>query len=144
MTILDSTATALLTYATHSFAACGIALIAARLLRRPQDRDVVWKTALLAPIATTAIAMTLSAGGARSPFIDLATLARRASPTKLPGRLVRVRVLREGDVSRVDRWFSDPVTTALSTGALAVALLVVGAASTRLIVRRRRLARAVG
>ena len=144
MPIIDSAATALLTYAAHSFAACGIALLAARLIRRPQDRDVVWKTALVAPIATTAIAMTLSARGVRSPFVDLGELARRASPTKLPGRHVQIRVLREGDASRVDRWFSDPVTTALSTGALAVALLVVGAAATRLLVRRRRLAHAVG
>ena len=144
MPIIDAAATALLTYAAHGFAACGLALFAARFLRRPHDRDIVWKAALVAPIATTAIAITLSAQGAPSPFVDLGELARRASPAQLPGRLVRIRVLREGDASRVDRWFSDPVTTALSAGALAVALLVVGAASTRLIVRRRRLAHAVG
>jgi beta-lactamase regulating signal transducer with metallopeptidase domain len=143
MPIVDSTATALLTYAVHSVTACGIALLAGRFIRRPQDRDLVWKAALTAPIATTAIAITLSAQGAQSPFVDLGELARQASPARLPGRQVRIRVLRDGDTSRVDRWFSDPVTTALSTGALAVALLVVVAASTRLMVRRRRLAHAV-
>lgn len=143
MPIIDVVATALLTYAAHSFAACGVALLAAKLVRRPHDRDIIWKAALIAPIATTAIAITLSARGARSPFVDLGVLARRASPTELPGRQVRIRVLREGGASHVDRWFSDPVTTALSSGALAVALLVMGTASARLIIRRRRLAHAV-
>jgi hypothetical protein len=144
MPIIDSAATALLTYAAHSFTACGLALLAARFLRRPQDRDVVWKTALVAPIATTAIALALSARGARGPFIDLGELARHASPTTLPGRKVGIRVLRDGHVSRVDRWFSDPVTSALSNSAITIALLLMGTASTRLMLRRRRLARAVG
>ena len=144
MPIIDAAATALLTYAAHGFAACAVALITARFIRRPHDRDIVWKAALIAPIATTAISITLSVQGARSPFVDLGALARWASPTQLPGRQVHIRVLREGDASQVDRWFSDPVTTALSIGALAAALLVVGAASTRLIGRRRRLAHAVG
>jgi len=144
MPIIDSAATALLTYAGHSFAACGLALIAARFIRRPHDRDILWKAALIAPVATTAIAITLSAQGARSPFVDLGVVARRASPTRLPGRQVRIRVLRDGVTSRVDRGFSDPVTTVLSTGALAIALVAAGVAASRLVVRRRRLALAVG
>jgi beta-lactamase regulating signal transducer with metallopeptidase domain len=143
MPILDTTATAVLTYAAHSFAACGMALLAARLIRRPQDRDIVWKAALVAPIATTAIAITLSARGVRSPFVDLGVLVRQASPAKLPRREVQIRVLRDGDAKRVDRWFSDPVTSVLSGGALALAVLVVGISSTRLIIRRRRLAHTV-
>lgn len=143
MPVIDTAATAILTYAAHSFAACGLALIGARLIRRPQDRDVIWKAALLVPIVTTTIAITASANGAGSPFVDLGAVARQASPTRLPARKVRIRVLRDGDASRVDRWFTDPVTSALSGGAVAFALLVVGVASTRLIVRRRHLAGAV-
>jgi hypothetical protein len=143
MPVIDTAATALLTYAVHSFAACGIALLGARLLRRPHDRDIVWKAALVAPILTTAIAIGLSARGARGPFVDLGLLVRHASPTKLPGRAVHIRVLRDGDTARVDRWFSDPVTLALSSSALALALLIVGVASTQAVIRRRRLADAV-
>jgi beta-lactamase regulating signal transducer with metallopeptidase domain len=143
MPVIDTVATALLTYAAHSFAACSIALLAARLVRRPQDRDIIWKAALIAPIVTATIAITLSANGARSPFVDLGDLARRASPARLPERRVLIRVIRDGDARRTERWFADPVTSALSTAALALVLLVAGVASGRLIVRRRRLARAV-
>ncbi len=143
MATVDLVATALLTYALHSFAACAIALLGARLIRRPQDRDIVWKVAFVAPIATTVAAMILSANGVGSPFVDLGEVARRTSPTQLPGRRIQIRVLQHGAESRVERSFSDPVTSLLSTSIVAVALLAVGAASARLIGRRRRLAHAV-
>jgi hypothetical protein len=143
MPIIDAIATAILTYSAHSFAACGLALVGARRIRRPQDRDFIWKAALLVPLLTTTIGLSAAATGARGSFVDLGEVARQASPTRLPRRLVRIRVLRDGETSRVDRWFSDPVTSALSGGAVALALLVVSVASTRLIVRRRRLAAAV-
>ena len=54
MPIIDAAATALLTYAAHGFAACAVALITARFIRRPHDRDIVWKAALIAPIALSA------------------------------------------------------------------------------------------
>ena len=143
MSIIDTVATGILTYAAHSFAACGFALLGARVIRRPQERDIIWKAALLVPIVTAMLAITASASGARGPFVDLGEIARQASPTQLPGRKVRIRVLRDGDISRVDRWFTDPVTSALSGGVVGLALLVVGVASTRLSVRRRRLGEAV-
>jgi hypothetical protein len=143
VTIIDVVATALLTYGAHSFVSCALALLCARLVRRPQDRDVIWKAALVAPIVTSAIAMTVSTSGMRSPFIDLGLVARHASPAQLPGRQVRIRVLETGDESRVDRWFSDPVTSAISGGVLIAAILAVGIASARLVVRRRRLTHAV-
>lgn len=139
MPIIDVVATAVLTYSAHSFAACGIALVAARFIRVPHDRDIIWKAALIGPIATATLAMTLSTTGVRSPFIDLGRLTRQASPTQLPGRQVRIRVLEEDGESHVERSFSDPITSAISTSVAIAAILAVGIASVRLVVRRGRL-----
>ena len=143
MPIIDVVATAILTYAAHSIAACGIALVAARFIRLPQDRDVIWKAALVAPIVTAAVAMILSTSGVRSPFIDLAHAARHISPTQLPGRRVQVRVIKEDGEPHVDRSFTDPVASAISTGVVVIAILAFGVASARLVIRRRRLAGAI-
>ena len=143
-TLIDGLVTSLLTYAIHSFAACALALAVSRMLRQPQDRDLLWKVTLVAPVLTAAFAVALSLNGSHGTgFIDLADLARRVSNVDLPGRQVQVRMLYTGSTSSVVRQFSDPVTTALSIASLAIILCVTFVALVRLANRRRALTRAV-
>ena len=143
-TLIDGLVTALLTYTIHSFSACALALAVSRMLRRPQDRDFLWKVTLVAPLFTAAFAVVRSLNGSHGTgFIDLADLARRASNVDLPGRQVQVRMLYTGSTSTVVRQFSDPVTTALSIASIAIILCVTCVALIRLANRRRALSRAV-
>jgi len=143
-TLIDGFVTSLFTYAIHSFVGCAIALAISRLLRQPQDRDLLWKVTLVAPVLTAAFAVALSLNGLHGTgFIDLADLARRVSNVELPGRQVQVRMLYTGSTSSVERQFSDPVTTALSIASLAIILCVTFVALIRLANRRRALTRAV-
>jgi beta-lactamase regulating signal transducer with metallopeptidase domain len=141
--LLDGVATSLFTYAMHSAAACVLALAASRLLRRPQDRDLVWKAAFVAPVFTAATTILLSAFDDRGPFVDLARLVRHTVPLRFPGRQVTVRVLSDGVGQDVVRQFVDPVSTVLSTVAVACALCVASVGFARFIYRRRSLARAL-
>jgi beta-lactamase regulating signal transducer with metallopeptidase domain len=136
-------ATAIVTYSVHSFVACVLALGANRVIRRPQDREVLWKVALLAPLVTAAAVVFASTVGDRGTFVDLADLARRVLPTSLPDRAVQVRVLKLGDSSAVIRSFTDPVTSAISATTLIVASLCCFCAALRLAYRRRRLSDAI-
>ena len=140
---VDFAATAIVTYGVHSFAACVLAIGANRVIRRPQDREVLWKIALLAPLVTTAaVVLTLTLSD-RGTFVDLADLARRVLPTSLPGREVRVRVLKLGNSSSVIRSVTDPVTSAISATTCIVASLCCFCAALRLVYRRRRLSHAI-
>jgi beta-lactamase regulating signal transducer with metallopeptidase domain len=142
-TFLNVTATTLLTYSTHSFVACVIALVVAKRLPRPQDRDLLWKTALVAPVFTAAGAILLSSFGGPGFFVDLANLVRGASHTALPERQVIVRVLRTTAGRDVFRQINDPVTTVLSTLAVAISVSCTSMAVVRFIRRRRALGRAL-
>ena len=68
-TLIDGFVTSLLTYAIHSFVACAIALAISRLLRQPQDRDLLWKVTLVAPVLTAAFAVALSLSGSHGCFV---------------------------------------------------------------------------
>lgn len=142
-TIFDSFAALVLTYGLHSFAACAVALIAGRLLRRPQDRDLLWKVALVTPVITTALVLTLSATGTMRTLVDLGDLVRRTPSVQFPGRELKVRMFYDAAGSHVSRQFNDPVTTALSTIAIVAALSLSGLAIFRLAHRRRALGRAI-
>lgn len=141
--LFDGTTTALLTYAVHSFVACAVAIVAGRFIRRPQDRDLLWKAAFIAPLFTATATVLLSAFGDHGTFVDLANVLRRALPVRFPGREVTVRVLFDGPGRQVDRQFIDPVTTALSMIAIALTLSVVSVAVARFVHRRRVLSRAL-
>ena len=141
--ILAFAATAIATYGVHSFAACVLALGANRVIRRPQDREVLWKVALLAPLVTAAALVLISTLSDHGTFVDLADLARRVLPTPLPGRDIQVRVLKLGDSSSVIRSFTDPVTSAISATTLIGASLCCFCAVLRLVYRRRRLLDAI-
>ena len=141
-TLIDGLVTSLLTYAIHSFTACALALGLSRLLRSPHDRDLLWKITLVAPVMTAAFAVVLSMTGTHGAFIDLAELLRRAN-VDLPGRRVQIRMLYTESSSEVVRQFTDPVTTALSTVALAIVVGVTCVAVIRFVNRRRRLTRAI-
>ncbi len=140
---LTFAATAIVTYGVHSFVACLLALGANRLIRRPQDREVLWKVALLAPLVTAAALVLVSTLSDRGRFVDLADLARRVVPTSLPGRDVQVRVLKLGESSSVIRRVTDPVTRVISATTLAIASLCCLCAMLRLLYRRRRLSHAI-
>src|ERR1700712_3819162 len=111
---LDTIAATILTYAVHSAAACVIALLVARYMRRPQDRDLVWKATLVAPIFTTLGVMLAGNRRGAGSLIDLAVLLSRGTSWPLPGRRVMVHVTNDGFRDEVVRQFTDPVTTALT------------------------------
>jgi beta-lactamase regulating signal transducer with metallopeptidase domain len=138
---LDAVATTLLTYASHSAAACFVALLAARLLRRPQDRELLWKAALIAPLLTTTVVTASSMLGAQGGFVDLGLLVRRTVPLSLPDREVMMRIIDDGRGQNVFRQVTDPVTTTLSILATAVAAVCSLIALVRLTYRRRMLRR---
>ena len=142
-TFIDGLVTTLLTYAMHSFAACASALAISGALRRPQDRELLWKVTLIAPLVTTFAAVAISTLSARGTFVDLALLVRHAPNLDFPGREVKVWMLKDGGTSNVIRQFTDPVTTALSTIALGASFCVICVALIRFAHRRRRLTRAV-
>jgi beta-lactamase regulating signal transducer with metallopeptidase domain len=142
-TFIDGLVTTLLTYAMHSFAACVLALAISRALGRPQDRELLWKVTLVAPLVTTLVAVGVSTFSARGGFVDLAQLVRHAPNADFPGREVKVRMLYDGSTSSVVRQFTDPVTTVLSRIAIAASLCVICVALIRFAHRRRHLTRAV-
>ena len=134
-TTLDTLATIVFTYAGHSAAACLLALALARVLRRPQDRDLVWKAALIAPLLTTAVAGTTLATGAQ---LDLSMWARRASNFQLPSRKVMIRVVHDASGESVTRSVNDPVTATIALAAIGIAVVCVGFAVLRVSSRYRR------
>lgn len=140
---LDGIATVLFTYALHSAGACAIALVVCRALRHPQDRELLWKAALVAPVITTAGAMSLIATRGLDRFVDLANLLRRATHFRLPGRRVMVRVLDDGFQRDVVRQVIDPVASRLSLFCVLAALCCVLVAGMRFVHRRRALSRAL-
>jgi beta-lactamase regulating signal transducer with metallopeptidase domain len=142
-TIFDTLAAIVLTYAAHSAVACGIALAIARCIRRPHDRDVLWKAALVAPIVTTATATVAGNFGLRA-LVDLANVVRRWVHVPLPHRTFLVRMEHNASGSNVFRQFTDPVTTTLTTIALIVAAVAVVLALVRFIIRRHALTNALG
>jgi beta-lactamase regulating signal transducer with metallopeptidase domain len=141
MPTIDVVATALLTYAGHSAVACVIALLVARVLRRPHERDLVWKAALIVPLVTAPMAILGATAGATR--IDLADLARRSRLVHLPGRKLLVRVLDDGAGPEVFRQLIDPVTRVLAAMAIGIAVACVALAGLRLVRRRRALAGAL-
>jgi beta-lactamase regulating signal transducer with metallopeptidase domain len=137
-TTLDTIAALVLTYAAHSAVACGIALALARVIRRPHDRDLLWKAALIAPIVTAGAVTLANTLGLRA-LVDLAALVRRGSHMPLPYRRVLIHVTNDGSGETIIRQFTDPVTTALTTTALVVAAAAIAVAFARFVVRRRAL-----
>ena len=137
-TTLDTLATIVFTYAGHSAAACVLALALARVLRRPQDRDLVWKSALIAPLLTTAVAATTLTTSAQ---LDLSMWARHAANFQLPSRKVMIRVVQDATGESVTRSVDDPVTVAIALSAVAIAALCIGVAAVHVSshYRRRRL-----
>ena len=141
--LLTHGATMLLTYATHSLLACVLALIAARSLHAPQERDMLWKVALVAPLVTTLVAI-VAPGLRGTPFrVELADLVRRSPLLQLPDPRLIVRVLDDGIRREEFRRLIDPVTTMLSVLAVSVTGLCSAVAGVRLVTRRRILARAL-
>jgi beta-lactamase regulating signal transducer with metallopeptidase domain len=133
---LAAAATILLTYAAHSAGACGIALALRRLLRRPHDRDVLWKLALVAPILTTAIALAMRTTHPAGS-IDLANGIRAIAGQPLGGREVMVSLTKINGAAHVTRRIDDPVAAALSVVVLLVAAIAVAVAGVRAVVRWR-------
>jgi beta-lactamase regulating signal transducer with metallopeptidase domain len=135
--------TAILTYGAHSAAACLVALAFGRILRRPQDRDLAWKAALVLPLLTAGTVLASSQAGAERMRVDLARTLRQAGIATLPGRQVMVRVLDENGRRFVERNIDDPVMSALAITTITIAALCILVIATRLVIRRRALARAI-
>ena len=140
LTILNGLATALFTYGSHSLAACLVALGVGRLLHRPQDRDIVWKAAIVLPVLT---ATWRIASGTSHLRFDLSELVRRAGIAQLPGRQVVIRVLDDNAGHTVFRQVIDPVATSLSGALAGIALACIAVACARLVHRRAALSRAL-
>ncbi|MEP6999339.1 MAG: M56 family metallopeptidase [bacterium] len=141
--IANGLSTIILTYSAHSLVACLVALACGRMLRRPQDRDLVWKAALALPFLTSAAVLIGSQAGASLMRVDLAKALRHSGVAKMPPRHVLVRVWNDGSQQTVVRQISDPVMTVLSVATLVIAFLCISIAVARLLARRRALARAI-
>lgn len=133
---LVAAATVLLTYAAHSAGACGIALALRRMVRRPHDRDVLWKLALVAPMLTTAAALALRATHPAGS-IDLANGIRAVAGRPLGGREVMVSLTKINGAAHVTRRIDDPVAAALSITVLLVAAIAIAMAGARAMARWR-------
>jgi len=138
--LLVGAATWLLTWTLHATIASAVALGAGRwLVQSPRQRDVLWKTALLLPLASA----TLTSAGVTPARllrdIDIPALVRPAWPG---GNQYRVeRRTRRSDAAVVTRTFAtDTVAVDVSAAALAggIALAFAGLSS---VVRRHRVFR---
>ena len=133
-------ATWLLTWWVHAGVAALAALAAGRLLlRRPADRDPVWRLALLLP-PLTALAAT-AAGGSRPGAgpLDVALVLRRLLPGVWAPPTVDLRVHVLDGVRTATREVADPAAAALAFVVLAVAIACLLAASIALGRRHRAL-----
>jgi beta-lactamase regulating signal transducer with metallopeptidase domain len=128
--------TAILTLGLHSAVAAGLALLLARALRRPQDRDLLWKAALVAPILTAAVVSFIGGAERRLP-VDVAQIARFSGVVQLPPRQIMVRVVQDGGGTSITRRVDDPVVTAVAVTIVAAAAVCVAVAFIRLAVRQR-------
>lgn len=136
-------ASMLLTYAVHSAAACLVALALAQLLRRPHDRDIIWKAAIVVPIFTAASAFGIVRLANGMTPVDISNLVRQHAGRTLPGRRLVVEMSGNAGSANVVRHLTDPVAGAVSDAVLAVGIAVVALALLRLVVRRRRLRRLI-
>ena len=135
---LDVVAAALFTYGAHSAVACALALAMGRALRRPQDREIVWKVCVVAPILTSMVVLAVALAGNRGPLVDLARVVRRSTAIALPPRIVTVNVVQQNDERSVSRKVHDPVTTVISLSTVLAAGCCVSLAMARLVHRRWR------
>ncbi|HVT37681.1 MAG TPA: M56 family metallopeptidase [Gemmatimonadaceae bacterium] len=140
-TPLAAAGAVLVTYGVHSGLACALAWAACRRLERPQDRELLWKAALVAPILSSA--MAILRGSMRGDLVDLGRVLRGVMPLPLPGRQMMVHVLNDGHGSSVVRQVSDPVGNGGMAIAAAVALICVLGAIVRFARARHSLERAL-
>ena len=140
---LSTFTSVVLTYATHSFAACAIGFVVARGLHRPRDRDILWKTIFVAPWLTTAFALVLANGLPFWPALDLGGVVRRLWSNPLPGRSVVLKVYKLAGETSINRTVTDPVDRTLSIVVSCIAAVCIAVALCRVIARYRALSRRI-
>jgi beta-lactamase regulating signal transducer with metallopeptidase domain len=125
-------ASAVLTYALHSFVVGAVALCVERLLRRhPLLLTTLWKVALIAPLLTTGF--VLVSGG--SGTVGLASAIGRVVPVAPAMVEVDVREINGMPPRRTER-VRDPVGWSIAL--LCTLLVIAGLVRGTLLVRRRR------
>lgn len=130
--VVYTLATWVLTYAVHSAAFCALALLGARALPRPAQRDPAWKLALVAP-PLTALAALLGAG----PRVQVPSLVRAAAPGVWAPPELTVDVMRTAAGETVTRSVADGAAWALAIAVLLLAALPVLLATARYAAARR-------
>jgi beta-lactamase regulating signal transducer with metallopeptidase domain len=129
-------ATWVLTYGVHSAAFCVLALLGARVLSRPGQRDPLWKLALAAP-PLTALAALLPAG----PRVEVPALLRAVAPGTWAPAEVTVNVVRTAGEATVTRSVTDGVAWVLAVAVLVLAAVPVLRAVAGYAAARRDLGR---
>jgi beta-lactamase regulating signal transducer with metallopeptidase domain len=136
---LDAMATAiaawLVTFTVHGIIACLTALLSGRfLLKRAASRDLLWRGALVLPIVTSFMSLSVLT-------LPLADFVRRASPVAVEAPQVVVTVTRQGPHEQRSRRVRDAAGTSLAVLVLAMALTNAAVGSARYRGRRRDLKR---
>ena len=119
------------TFTVHGFIVCLAALACGQwLLRRAASRDLLWKGALILPLATSLVTVS-------PPTVPLADIVRRVSPMAVRPPQVTVTLTRGAGKVRRERRVRDVVASSLATFILTTALVnaMIGGARHR---RRRR------
>jgi Zn-dependent protease with chaperone function len=134
---LDAAATALatwvVTFTVHGIIACIAALLCGRfLLRRAASRDLLWKGALVLPIATSFLSVS-------AVTLPLADFVRRASPVEVRPPEVVVTVMRQGGYERRARRVRDVAGSSLAVLVLTLAFSNAAIGGVRYCRRRRAL-----
>lgn len=129
----------LVTWFVHTSLACGVALVAGRWFTADRSRDVLWKAALLAPLATSLLSGSAlpNVGGS----VDVLTIARRFMPTSL--QATRVSVWRAGPSAPAIVTIHDDTLRALQYSLLAAILVPALITTSRTVSSRRRYRRAL-
>ena len=132
--ILAHTADWLLTWFVHASVACAVALLTGRWLSGDKSRDLLWKTALLLPLATSllSVSMEWSPGGS----LDVPTTARRFMPRSLQAAHVSVQAARPSAPATIT--VRDDTARAVRYAVLAMMLLPAVIATSRMVSRQRR------
>jgi beta-lactamase regulating signal transducer with metallopeptidase domain len=133
----------LLTWLLHATVACALMLLAGEwLVRDARWRDLLWKTALVAPLLTSLAAAAAPGGPLGSGSLELAPVARRYLHLPLPAASATLQVTVQGAQTAIVR-MDDPVARRLSGVVLLSVLGSAGLAGTRLLRRHRLFWRAL-
>jgi beta-lactamase regulating signal transducer with metallopeptidase domain len=132
----------ILTYWLHSALACALALVAARgFARDPAQRDILWKLALLLPLATASIAV--AGAPAFGGTLEAPRLLRSVVPREWTAINVAADVRVINGVETKTTQVNDALARAMARSVVALAAVFAFAAALGFVRRHRALGRAI-